>query len=99
MTGSLLWQRALAVGMASILGAAPSSAVIVAHTPTISGNGWVALGIISAFVGTIYMLIMGVLHVERRDAWLGRRTQDDGWFGVVRTSDEDDPPDVHQNGN
>jgi hypothetical protein len=99
MTGNLLWQRALVVGAAYVLGAAPSSADIVAQTPTISSNGWVALGIISAFVGTIYLLIMGALHVERRDARLGRRAHDDGWFGVVRTTDDDDPPDFHQNGN
>lgn len=99
MSGYRSLHRALAIGAASALSAAPSYASIIARTPTISGNGWVALGIISAFVGTIYLLIMGALHVERRDARLGRRAHDDGWFGVVRTTDDDDPPDVHQNGN
>lgn len=84
---------------AAALSAAPSYATVVAQTPTISGNGWVALGIIGAFVGTIYLLIMGALHVERRDARLGRRTHDDGWFGIIRTrDDDDDSPDFQQNG-
>ena len=69
----------------SALAALPASAHAVAETPTITGNGWVALAIIGAFVGTIYMLIMGALHVERRDATLGRRRDDEdhhGWYGL-----------------
>jgi hypothetical protein len=68
-----------------------------AHTPTISGNGWVALAIIAFFVGVIWLLIMGVLHVERRDAVLGRRDRNQGWFGF--TFDDDDGPDGNGNGN
>lgn len=70
----------------------------VAKTPTISGNGWVALGIIAFLIGTIWLLIMGALHVERRDAALGRsrRRADDGWFGFFPTDGEDDDsPDHH----
>lgn len=98
MTAHFPLHRTIAIGTASVLGSAPSYAEIVAQTPSISGNGWVALGIISAVVATIYLLIMGVLHVERRDARLGRRANDDGWFGVVN-HDDDDPPDFHQHGN
>ena len=99
MTGYATLYRALGIAAALVLSAAPGYASIIARSPTISGNGWVALGIIGLFVGTIYMLIMGALHVERRDASLGRRAHDDGWFGIVERRDDDDPPDGHQNGN
>jgi hypothetical protein len=98
MTSFGIWYRSLGIGAAAVFAAAPSYASIIARTPTISGNGWVALGIIGFFVGTVYTLIMGALHVERRDARLGRRPQDDGWFGVIESRD-DDSPDFHQNGN
>ena len=80
-----------------------STAHSIARTPTISGNGWVALFIIVAFVGAIYMLIAGALHVERRDARLGRgrSRSDDGWFGIfpAQAPDEEDSPDYqHVNG-
>jgi len=75
----------LAGGTATALLGVSGVANAVARTPTITGNGWVALLIIAAFVGTIYLLIMGTLHVEKRDAHLfgGRRTRDEGgWFGI-----------------
>jgi F0F1-type ATP synthase membrane subunit c/vacuolar-type H+-ATPase subunit K len=84
-----------------LLTSASSSANTVARTPTISGNGWVALLIIAAFVGTIYMLIAGALHVERRDARLGRgKRTDDGWFGIfpAQAPDEEDSPDYQHYG-
>lgn len=99
MTGYTTLYRALGIATASMLTAAPGYASIIARNPTISGNGWVALGIIGLFVGTIYMLIMGAMHVERRDASLGRRANDDGWFGIVERRDDDDSSDGHQNGN
>jgi hypothetical protein len=74
----------------------------VARTPSISGNGWVALAIIAVLVMAIIMLIRGALHLERRDATLGRRPNrlDDGWFGIFPASapDEEDAPDFHHNG-
>ena len=69
---------------ALVLLAASGAANAVARTPTISGNSWVAVAIIGVLVATIYMLIMGALHIERRDASLGRRSRDRdnaGWFG------------------
>lgn len=64
--------------------------LIVAQTPTISGNGWVALGIIGGFAAVVYFLIMGALHVERRDARLGRHPDGGhGWF-AWRDDDDDD---------
>ncbi len=82
MTPSFVVHR-LSVAAASVAATAgPSAANIIARTPTISGNGWVALGILGVFIGTVYMLIAGALHVERRDARLGRREGDARWFGV-----------------
>jgi hypothetical protein len=48
------------------------------------------------------MLIRGTLHVEQRDARLGgRRSRDDGWFGIFPhgTGDDEDAPDhLHHDG-
>lgn len=74
----------------------------VAHTPTFSGNAVAALFIIAIIVGTIYMLIAGALHVERRDARLGRgrSRRDEGWYGVfpAQAPDDEDAPDYHYHG-
>ena len=62
-----------------------------AHPLSIDGNGWVVLLIIFGFVAVIYMLIIGSLKVEERDARLGRREDGSkGWIGVHRDSDDDD---------
>jgi hypothetical protein len=90
--------RWLSVPAATAWLMAPSSAQAIARTPTISGNVWVAYAIIAVLVITIYLLIMGALGVERRDARLGRPSRrDDGWFGVFPASkpDEEDAPDFH----
>ena len=77
--------------------ASVEAAHAVARTPSISGNGWVALGIIAFVVGAIVLMIRGALHLERRDASLGRKPHklDDGWFGIFPSSspDEEDAPD------
>jgi hypothetical protein len=83
--------RTFSLASASIaFTALPSAADALAETPTVTGNGWVALAIIGVFVTTIYMLIMGALHVERRDAELGkRRDGDSGWYGLFPPGDDD----------
>lgn len=86
--------RFFALPVTAAFAAFPAAAFAqaTAQTPTITGNAWVAYGIIGLFVGTIYVLIMGVLHVERRDAWLGRESRDSGgFFGFVSHDDDDDP--------
>ena len=89
------------LALASSLSVAKAAAVI-AKTPSISGNGWVALGIIAFLIAVIWFVIMGALHVERRDATLGRsrRKGDDGWFGIFPAggSDDEDAPDYHHAG-
>jgi hypothetical protein len=88
-------------GTVTALLAASGVANAVARTPTITGNGWVALLVIAVVVGTIYLLIMGTLHVEKRDAGLygGRRARDEGgWFGIFHGGDGGDGGDGGGNG-
>lgn len=77
----------------------PHANAAAARTPSISGNGWIALGVIGFFVLTIYMLIRGALFVDRRDLGYGgrRRRTDDGWFGIFphTPADDEDSPDYH----
>lgn len=101
MSAHRTWSRSIAALVPVLLAATPASAD--AQTPTISGNGWVALFIILGAVAIIYFLIMGALSIETRDARLGRgrSNRDDGWFGIFPTSDpeEDDAPDFqHDSG-
>lgn len=90
--------RWAAIPATLVLVAAPSVAGAIAQTPTISGNVWVAYAIIAVLVVTIYLVIMGALGVERRDARLGRASRrDDGWFGIfpISSPDDEDAPDFH----
>jgi hypothetical protein len=81
----------------------PHASAATARTPSISGNGWIALGVIGFFVITIYMLIRGALFVDRRDMGYGRgrRRTDDGWFGIFPSNpaDDEDAPDYHHHHN
>lgn len=89
MANSSMNFLAATASLAIVAGTANASA-IVAQTPTISGNGWVALAIVAGFVAVVFYLIMGALHVERRDARLGRHPDGGhGWF-VARDDDDDD---------
>ncbi len=76
-----------------LIAASPAVAA-VARTPSIAGNGWVAIGILVAFVGAIWLMISGALHLERRDAWLGRNDHGHGWF-----FHDDDDDNSNGNGN
>jgi hypothetical protein len=92
------YRTAATTASVAFLGSA-GVAQATARTPSISGNGWVALGIIAFLVGAIWLMISGALHLERRDAGLGRR--DDrhrrGWFGIFGGGSDDDD-DGHYNG-
>lgn len=59
---------------------------------SIEGNGWVAVLIILFFVAVIYLLVIGPLKIEERDARL-RRSGDGGehgWFGTSGHHHKDD---------
>jgi hypothetical protein len=84
--------------IAAIMSAAPTAAHAAAtasRTPIITGNGWLALGIIGVLVAIVYFLIRGVLHIEDRDVRRGSR--DDGWYGFFPHGSDDDHP-HHGNG-
>lgn len=88
-------QKAVIAALA-LLAPMHAAQAAIARTPTISGNGWAALGVIAFLVGLIWLLISGALHLERRDASLGRgrRSSDNGWFGIFPNQlDDEDAPD------
>lgn len=72
----------------ALIGASPAMAA-VARTPSITGNGWVAIAILVFGVGAIWLMIRGALHLERRDASLGRSDHGHGWF--FHDDDDDNP--------
>ena len=85
---------------AAVMSAAPTAAhaaVTAARTPIVTGNGWLALGIIGVLVAVIYFLIRGSLHIEERDARRGSR--DDGWYGFFPHGSDDDDIHPHHGGN
>jgi hypothetical protein len=86
------YQTAATIASIAFLGS-NGIAQATARTPSISGNGWVALGIIAFLVAVIWFVISGALHLERRDAGLGRGVgskRDRGWFGGFGGRDDDD---------
>ena len=85
--GWISWSVAAAAFAVSIVAATAAEAE--AQTPSISGNGWVALGIIVVLVGIIALMIGGTLSVSRR----GDTSDDDGGTGLPFYDDDpDDKP-------
>ena len=68
----------------------PAIAGAVAKTPTISGNGWIAMTLLIGFIGMIVLVVYGSLHMEKRDARLGRRRGDGGFLFPIANNDDDD---------
>jgi len=77
----------LVAGMVALL--EPAVAAATSHTPSISGNGWVAMALLIGFIGLIVLVVYGTLHLEKRDARLGRR-RDDGFLYPIPGGDDDD---------
>jgi len=98
MASSLVRYRTAATTASVAFLGSSGIAQATARTPHISGNGWVALGIIAFLVGAIWLMISGALHLERRDARLGKGgdRRHHGWFGIFRGDSDDD--DGHHNG-
>jgi len=90
-----IWASVVSAAALLAVSAGAASAAALAQTPSISGNGWVALGLIIAFIGMIVMIVFGTLHLEKRDAYLGRR-RDDGYLFPIPGGQDDD--DFHHHG-
>jgi hypothetical protein len=87
------------LGVAAVLALLlqPMNAAAISHTPSISGNGWVAMALLIGFIVMIVMVVFGALHIEKRDARLGRRRRGDGaLFPFPHGSDDDE--DGHHHG-
>jgi len=65
-------------------------AFATSHTPSISGNGWIAMALLIGFIAMIVMVVFGSLHLEERDARLGRRRGDGGFLMPFHGDDDDD---------
>ena len=74
----------------------PAVAGAVAHTPSISGNAWVAMALLIGFIGLIILVVYGSLHLEKRDARMGRRGRDGGFLAPIVGNDDDDH--IHHGG-
>jgi hypothetical protein len=77
-----------AAALAAVIGGAPGAAYAVEATPSIVGNGWVAIGIIVALVALIWLLISGSLGIAARD----KSDDDEAGVGMLEGIDEDDEP-------
>jgi hypothetical protein len=78
--------------LAALVALTVEPAFAVAQTPSISGNAWVAMALLIGFIALIVMVVYGSIHIEKRDARLGRR----GDRGYVLPYDDDD---IHHHGN
>lgn len=78
---------------AAVLAALPVAAIAAENsTQPITGNGWIALGVIGLLVVIVVMLIRGTLHIEERHARMYGPSRDHGhsWFGPVHVDDDGD---------
>jgi type II secretory pathway component PulK len=83
---------ALAATAMPLAASAAVKALVAENTQPISGNGWIALGVIGLLVVVIVMLIRGTLHIEERHARMYGPSRDGGhaWFGPVHIDDDGD---------
>ena len=84
--------KRIPVALASlVIAAVPAVAHAAENSQVISGNGWVALGVIGLLVGIVVMAIRGTIHIEDRHARMHgwRRDSGHGWFGFPDDDDDD----------
>ena len=65
------------------------------HTPSITGHAWIAMVLLVGFIAMIVMVVFGSLHMEKRDARLGRRGDGGGFMFPFHGDDDDD---IHHHG-
>ena len=74
----MLTQVRWLAALVAIWAASPALAAPIAQNPTISGNIWVAIAIVGVLIAIIFLIALGSFGLEKRDAKLGRRKDDDG---------------------
>jgi chromate transport protein ChrA len=65
-------------------------AKVAEETQPVSGNGWIALGVIALLIGVVIMLVRGTLFIEERHARMYGPPRDGGhsWFGPIHSDDD-----------
>jgi hypothetical protein len=63
----------------------PSPALAAAHTPSITGNAWVAIALLLGLIGLIVLTVVVSVGLQRRDR--ARGTRDDSGFGLFGGDD------------
>lgn len=74
----MLTQTRPLAALAATVAASPAFAAATAQNPSISGNVWVAVAIVGVLVVIIFLIVLGSFGLEKRDAKLGRKRDDDG---------------------
>jgi membrane protein YdbS with pleckstrin-like domain len=80
------WKLQWAVAVVSIWAAAAGQAAADAQVPTLSGNSWIAMGILLVLVAVVALFIRGALGISSRD----KSDEDEAGVGVLEGIDEDD---------
>ena len=77
---------------ALVIAAVPVAVNAAGNPQPISGNGWVALGVVGLLIAVVVILIRGTMYIEDRHARMygWRRTPGYGWFGTLHDSGDDD---------
>ncbi len=63
----------------------PSPALAVAHAPSITGNAWVAIGLLLGLIALVVLTVVVSVGLQRRDR--ARGTRDDPGFGLFGGDD------------
>ena len=75
-----------AAAIAALFAAVPGAAFAAEAPVSITGNAWVAIGIIVVVVALVWFLISGTLGITARD----KADDDEAGVGVLEGIDEDD---------
>ena len=85
----------LAALAAAVFTLISTPAFAIAQPPSITGNSWIAIGILGALIGLIILTVVASVGLQRRDERSGRA--DDSGFSLFGRDDDDSksrPPPV-----